>query len=247
MVYFLKLFVMVMYDEFISMFVVVGFFIFGLNVLWSYWVFIKVMIFIIIMWVVYWVYCGIVNGWMNIMLVCSICFIQNVQYMFSIVNFVQSCMVVCFYFMYFIRMQMQGDISIIMSNDLNVSISGMCQLIVFIWFYFYVMNSRINWDVVHWQGVIWFDCSINVRLNLVVSFQVFRGQDVMVFIVFVQNQCDVCGMVWIVFKMFNNCWDIVFVVFEVNNTVSLFVVIIDMMSGDMVIVVMIIGFVVFFQ
>lgn len=75
MVYFLKLFVTATYDEFISTFVVAGFFIFGLNVLRSYRVFIKVTIFIIIMWVVYRVYRGIANGRTNITLACSICFI----------------------------------------------------------------------------------------------------------------------------------------------------------------------------
>ncbi|EHW59249.1 hypothetical protein ECDEC10A_4479 [Escherichia coli DEC10A] len=107
------------------------------------------------------------------------------------------------------------------------------------------MNSRTNRDVAHRQGVTWFDCSINARLNLVASFQAFRGQDVTAFTVFVQNQRDVRGTVRIVLKTFNNCRDTVFVAFEVNNTVSLLVATTDMTSGDTAIVVTTTGFAVF--
>ncbi len=89
-------------------------------------------------------------------------------------DFAQSCTAVCFYFTHFTRTQTQGDISTI-TTDLNVSTSGTCQLTAFTWFHFYVMNSRTNRDVAHRQGVTWFDCSINARLNLVASFQAFSG------------------------------------------------------------------------
>lgn len=95
--------------------------------------------------------------------------------------------------------------------------------------------------------VLRFDCSINARLNLVASFQAFRGEDVTAFTVFVQNQRDVRGTVRIVLKTFNNCRDTVFVAFEVNNTVSLLVATTDMTSGDTAIVVTTTGFAVFQQ
>lgn len=107
------------------------------------------------------------------------------------------------------------------------------------------MNGRTNRDIAHRQGVACFDCSINARLNLVASFQAFRGQDVTAFAVFVQNQRDVRGTVRIVLKTFNNCRDTVFVAFEVNNTISLFVTTTDMTSGDTAIVVTTTGFAVF--
>ncbi len=108
------------------------------------------------------------------------------------------------------------------------------------------MNSRTNRDAAHRQGVTWFDCSINARLNLVASFQAFRGQDVTAFTVFVQNQRDVRGTVSGSYsRTFNNCRDTVFVAFEVNNTVSLLVATTDMTSGDTAIVVTTTGFAVF--
>lgn len=94
---------------------------------------IRSMVFIIIVWVVNWVYYYIVNGWMNIVLVCCISFIQFMQYVFSVVYFIDSCMVFRQYFMYFVRMQMQSYVCIIMSNKLCVSISRMSQLSVFFW------------------------------------------------------------------------------------------------------------------
>ncbi|SAD87560.1 Uncharacterised protein [Enterobacter cloacae] len=109
------------------------------------------------------------------------------------------------------------------------------------------MNGRTNRDIAHRQGVACFDCSINARLNLVASFQAFRGQDVTAFAIFVQNQRDVRGTVRIVLKTLNNCWDTVFVAFEVNNTISLLVATTDVTSGDTAIVVTTTGFAVFFQ
>ncbi len=107
------------------------------------------------------------------------------------------------------------------------------------------MNGRTNRDIAHRQGVACFDCSINARLNLVASFQAFRGQDVTALAVFVQNQRDVRGAVRIVLKTFNNCRDTIFVAFEVNNTVSLLVATTDMTGGDTAIVVTTTGFAVF--
>lgn len=71
-----RLFIMMMYDVFVSVFVIMCFVVFGWNVLRRYWVMIiRSMVFIIIVWVVNWVYYYIVNGWMNIVLVCCISFI----------------------------------------------------------------------------------------------------------------------------------------------------------------------------
>ncbi len=107
------------------------------------------------------------------------------------------------------------------------------------------MNGRTNRDIAHRQGVACFDCSIIARLNLVASFQAFRGEDVTAFAIFVQNQRDVRGTVRIVLKTLNNCWDTVFVAFEVNNTISLLVATTDVTSGDTAIVVTTTGFAVF--
>lgn len=83
------------------------------------------------------------------------------------------------------------------------------------------------------------------QIELVASFQAFRGGDVTAFTVFVQNQRDVRGAVRIVLKTFNNCRDTVFVAFEVNNTISLLVTTTDVTSGDAAIVVTTTGFAVF--
>lgn len=60
------------------------------------------------------------------------------------------------------------------------------------------------------------------------------------FIVDVVQQSDVGGVVWIVFDVFYVCWDVQFVVFEVDDVVVLFGIIIDVMYGDVIVVVMII-------
>ncbi len=245
MAYPLKLFATATYDEFISTLVAAGLLTFGLQAPRGYRVLTKVTTFTTTMWVVYWVHRSTANGRTNTTPACSTCFTQNAQHMLSIANFAQSRAAVCFDFTHFTRTQTQGDISTVTSNDLNVSTSGTSQLTAFTWFHFYVMNGRTNRDIAHRQGVACFDCSINARLNLVASFQAFRGQDVTALAVFVQNQRDVRGAVRIVLKTFNNCRDTIFVAFEVNNTVSLLVATTDMTGGDTAIVVTTTGFAVF--
>lgn len=48
-------------------------------------------------------------------------------------------------------------------------------------------------------------------------------------------------MVWVVFEMFDFCWDVVFCVMEIDDMVVLFVIIIFVMCGDMIVVVMVGG------
>ena len=109
------------------------------------------------------------------------------------------------------------------------------------------MNSRTNRDVTHRQGVARFDSSINTRLNLVTRFQAFRRQDITTFAVFVQNQRDVRGTVRIIFQTLNNSRNTIFVAFEVNQTIMLFMTTTDVTSGDAAIVVTATGFAQFFK
>lgn len=73
------MFVMVLNDYVVSVFVMMGVVVFGWCVLWGYWIMVSSsFIFIIIVWVIDWVYYYIVNGWVNIVLMSCIGFIDLV-------------------------------------------------------------------------------------------------------------------------------------------------------------------------
>lgn len=142
---------------------------------------------------------------------------------------------------------MQGYVCIFMCDQLGGSVSGVSDLSVFIWFQFDIMNSVIYWDVVQRYVVVCFDWCIDIGDQLVICSNVFGGDDVVMFVVCIFQQSDVCSVVWIVFDVFNDGRDVIFVVMEVDQMVVLFVIIIDMMGGDMIVVVMVVRFGFFFQ
>lgn len=120
-----------------------------------------------------------------------------------------------------------------MINKLSVSISCMGDLVVFVWFQFDVVDDGINRYVREWYCVVWFDVCFCRCDDLIVNCQMLRCQDVGLFVIFIFDECDECGLVWVVFDLFYSCCDIKFVLFEINDLVQMFCVIVMMMRSDL--------------
>lgn len=143
-------------------------------------------------------------------------------------------------------MQVDGGICIFMCYQLYGCVCGVSQLSIFVRFEFDVVDYRIDWNVLEWQSVFYFNWCVDIGVYWIIDLYIFGSDNVVMFVIGIFQQCDVCRVVWIVFQVFDDCWNIIFGLFEVNNVVVFFVIIIGVMSGNVVSIVMIICFVFFF-
>ena len=88
---------------------------------------------------------------------------------------------------------------------------------------FDVVHDGADWHEAQWQGVADFDVGLRAAVHTHAYFETLRRKDVAFRAVFVMQQRDAAGAVWIVFNCGNLGFVCVCVALEVDNAILLFV------------------------
>ncbi|MCY1366046.1 hypothetical protein D9M69_529230 [compost metagenome] len=119
----------------------------------------------------------------------------------------------------FAGVQTQDSHTLVTTNELCICTSRTSNLTALAWLHLHVVDDGTNWHGRKRHCVTWLNVDGLARNDLVAGCQTLRSQNVAQLAVFVADQRDKRGAVWIVFQTFNRCDNVMLATLEVDETV----------------------------
>lgn len=169
------------------------------------------------MWVIVRVHYGTTNGRTNAHPTAATCLTDVDVGMFAVTNNTDGSAASKKDLANFTGRKTEHCIFAFLSHQLCAHTSATADLAAAAWMQLNVVDQGTNWDVGQWQCITGFDIRIWTGVDDIPNLQTGRSDDVTLFTVYIVEQSDAAGAVWIVFDGSYASWNTIFQTLKVND------------------------------